>query len=1364
MSDFAKRLAALTPERRRLLLQKVQEKKNSARETFISPLASQRQKKTSNMFPLSFAQERLWFLDQLDPENAFYNMPFRFLLQGRLHLEALSRSLTSLITRHEILHTTFPCVENQPVQMLAAIPQNALSLIDLQGLSEPLQEQVCQDLLRQEAHRPFDLAQSPLFRSYLLRLAPEKHLLALTMHHIISDGWSIAIIYNELWQYYRAQVTQQSLVLPELPIQYADFAMWQREWLQEAVLQDQLHYWKSQFAGAPTSLDLPTDHPRPAVQRFQGASIPLQLSAHLSQSLLSLSLQQGVTLFMTLLAAFQVLLMRYSGQEDIVIGATIANRNRVETERLIGFFVNTLVLRTRLDGNPRFQDLLSQVRETTLDAYDHQDLPFEKLVEELHPDRDLSRNPLFQVMFAFQNTPLQSEEAQQELGLTITSLETVTTTAKFDLTLALMETAGGLVGDLEYNSDLFEEGTIQRMAEHFQVLLQGVVADPTQSIQKLPLLTEREQVQLLQEWTATAQVYPRWQCVHHLFEAQVTRTPDAIAAVCEEQCLSYAELNRRANQLAHQLRVVGVGPEVLVGVCVHRSLEMLIGILGVLKAGGAYVPLDPTYPQERLAFMLRDAQISILLTQHTCASLLEEQVEHLFFLDAYPEGHHPDTFSNLLTPVTVDNLLYMIYTSGSTGRPKGVSNTHAATLNRLHWMWTTYPFAEDEVCCQKTSLNFVDSIWEIFGPLLRGYRIVIIPDATVKDPFSLITCLTASAITRIVLVPSLLQSLIEICNHVPKPLPRLQWWTCSGEALPLELVHRFQSIFSERKLLNLYGSSEVAADATVCELTRWETDLPSILIGTPIANTQCYILDSDRQLAPIGVPGELYIGGAGLARGYFHLPDLTAERFVPNPFAHQPGERLYRTGDLARFRPDGNIEYLGRLDTQVKLRGFRIELKEIEATLMQYPGIRQVAVGLHEYSFEDKRLVAYIQVEKQDEQRALEPWRLQNYLQERLPAYMVPAAFVQLETFPLTPNGKLDWRAFPAPELTIDSFKSMHSSPRDLLELQILQIWEEIIRNTSIGIKDDFFELGGHSILAVNLLNQIQKRFTKHIPLATFFRNPTVEYIACIIREHATKVPWSPLIGIQPYGSNRPFFCVHPGGGDPSCYYYLAQYLGREQPLYGLQAKGLYEDQIPEIRVEVMAETYIEAIRSIQPEGPYVLGGWSMGGTVAFEMAQQLQRQGQKVDLLVLFDTHASWLEPIDIDDADLWTVFFKDLNLSDVFLRQLDFDQQVAFVLEKARDANLLLPGTMDLFFARNFLVYKNNLLAVKDYIPQPYRGKAILFYAGEPGKENARDPLNWNAVIEGGLETHTINAEHGTIIFDPHIQIVAKILKDAL
>ncbi|MDA9762113.1 amino acid adenylation domain-containing protein, partial [Desulfobacterales bacterium] len=980
---------------------------------------------------LSFSQQRLWFLHQLEPDSHAYNITFSYRLQGSLDVTAFEHSLNEIVKRHEALRTTFVSVNGEPTQVISSSVELPLSVLGMEGLPEDEKEKKVHSAVFEESRHNFDLSKGPVFRTTLLRCSATEYFFIFVVHHIAFDGWSAGVFLRELGLLYTAFSAGQPSPLSELPIQYADYAVWQREWLQGGVLEDQLGYWKQQLGSEIPVLQLPTDRPRPAVQTSRGATESFLLAKELKNKLNKLSQREGVTLFMTLLAAYHTLLYRYTEQADFAIGSPIANRNRSEIENLIGFFVNTLVLKSNISDDPSFKELLGRVRETTLGAYDHQDLPFEKLVEELQPVRDMSYSPLFQVMFVLQNVSMEPGEFP---GLAISPLEIKTNAAMFDMALYMQEKEEGLAGTFEFNTDLFNGATIARMAGHFCTLLESIVADPAKRISELTLLPEAERQQMLVEWNTTEATYSAEKTLVHLFEDQVMRTPEAVAVDFEGAQLTYGELSERANKLAHYLQSQGVVPESRVGIWMERSLDMMVALLGTLKAGAAYVPLDPSYPQERLAFMLSDAQVSVLLTMEKFFKDLPEYAGHVVCMDKDQQAIAQGSEENPTGRIAPDNAAYVIYTSGSTGTPKGVVGLHRGAVNRLNWMWRVYPFKDGEVCCQKTYLSFVDSVWEIFGPLLKGVRTVIIPDEAVKDPDLLIESLTSNHVTRIVLVPSLLRVLLDSFGDLQKRLVDLRIWVSSGEEISVELTQRFREVMPDAKLINLYGSSEVSADVTCYEIGD-ELQEQRVPIGQPIDNTSIYILDSHQQPVPIGVPGELYIGGVGLARGYLNRPDLEFERFILNPF--QQGEVLFKTGDLGRYLLDGNIEYRGRKDHQVKIRGFRVELGEIESHIKEVEAITDCVVVLKEDRPADTRMVAYYTVE--DEQ-AVGISGIRRHLQTKLPDYMLPQHFVELSSIPLMPNGKVDRKALPKPE-TDASLEYGYVAPRSETEQKIATIW-----------------------------------------------------------------------------------------------------------------------------------------------------------------------------------------------------------------------------------------------------------------------------------------------------------------------------------
>ncbi|WP_424102173.1 non-ribosomal peptide synthase/polyketide synthase [Moorena producens] len=1721
----------------------------------------------SEQLPLSWAQERLWFLNQLEGMSATYNMPAALKITGNLAINALEQTLSEIINRHEVLRTSFPTVNGKPIQVIHPDSSIKINVVDLQQYPDPLRENVLQQEVQGEATSPFDLEVAPLIRCKLWQLDTSEYVLVLTMHHIVSDGWSMGILIEELSRLYQAFAVGEPSPLPQLAIQYADFALWQRQWLTGEILDTQLNYWKQELEGAPDLLQLPTDRPRPHVMSYRGSTEDFTLSTQLTDKLQQLSRNSGSTLFMTLQAAFATLLYRYSGQSDLLIGSPIANRNRREIEPLIGFFVNTLVLRTRFDDHPSFEQLLRQVRESTLKAYEHQDVPFEQVVSALQPQRSLSHAPLFQVMFILQNAPMGALDVP---GVSLSQFNQNMTTSKFDLTLSMMETEMGLVGTWEYNTDLFDRSTIKRMATHFQNLLSAIVDNPQLRVGELPLLSEGERHQLLVEWNDTASDYPTDKCIHQLVEEQVEKTPDAVAVVFEEEQLTYHQLNQRANQLAHHLQNLGVGPEVLVGICVERSVEMVVGLLGILKAGGAYVPLDPNYPSERLSYMLEDSGVEVLLTQQ---SLVESKPSHntqMVYLDSEWGAIEEYSQDNLEVGVDSNNLAYVIYTSGSTGKPKGVQIHHKALVNFIESMQQKPGLESRDIFLSVTTLSFDIAGLELYLPLITGARLVVISREIATDGMLLAQSLDNYKVTTMQSTPATWRLLLTAGWKGNKELKIL----CGGEALDLTVAKEL--LKTSKQVWNLYGPTEATIWSAVA-LVDNKFSGSFVPIGFAINNTQIYILDGHLQPVPIGVSGELYIGGDGLARGYLNRRELTKQKFIPNPF-NSKSERLYKTGDLARYLPDGNIEFLGRIDNQVKIRGFRIELGEIEAVLSTHPHIQQAAVIAREDIPGNKRLVAYVvceqnnqsivenplqssQIEQwqgiynniysdaveiqqtsyntlgwkssytgnqipqeqmrqwvdstvekilfwqpkyvweigcgtgmllfqiaphcltyhgtdfskvaldyvqqqiqpledsyshvslsqkladdftgiekgrfdavilnsvvqyfpsidylievlkgavnsltkggfifvgdvrslplletfhtatkfdrasdsltidqlrqqvktavnQEEELVIDPafflalreyipeikqvqiqlkpgdyqneltkfrydvilhvgqevcatvtpewldydqeglnlstikqilldkkpevvgiqhipnarlqeevtlvqelddfiklktvgqlrntlqqkkhvgvepenlwglkdelpysvhitwsgtggngcydaifirnesacdsqrvipnleatvpikaWsayannplkqesnrhlvsQLSSFLKTKLPEYMVPSAFVTLDTVPLTPNGKVDRKALPAPDGKITR-EHKYVAPRTTIELQLTQIWSDVLNLTSVGVQDNFFELGGHSLNAVRLMFLIQQQFQINLPLATLFQSPTIEQLAHLLHSSADSLPWSVLVPIKSHGNQSPLFCIHPGGGNVLIYQDLASYLSNEQPFYGLQSFGLNPTNAPHTSIEQMATHYIQELQTVQPHGPYFISGWSLGGMVAFEMAQQLSRKGEQIALVAILDAYPPSItslepEPEPEDDAVLLVELLKEyLELSLDQLQELEPDEQLIYVVEKAKHTNLV-PEDFDLAQARHWLnIYKLNVQTLQNYKPHYYSGSIVLFRAEET---DADLESTWNELVEN-LETYVVPGNHQNMVRPPHVKILAEKLQKSL
>jgi amino acid adenylation domain-containing protein len=1166
--------------------------------------------------------------------------------------------------------------------------------------------------------------------------------------------------------------TGTSPALAEIPIQYSDFAHWQRQRLGGELFERQLHYWTQQLSGG-VPVDLPTDRPRPSVQAHRGGCTEIVLPEPLAASLKALSRRENATLFMVLLAAFQALLARYTGSEDIAVGSPVAGRNWVETERLIGIFINILVLRADLSGNPTFRELLGRVRETCRGAYGHQDMPFEKLVEALRPERDLSTTPLFQVMFNLENLP---EERTEIPGLRVEEFEFEVPVAAYDLTLEIINKDRQLKCSFIYNADLFDRGRMERMAGHYRTLLEAIVAEPDGRIAALPLLPPAERHQILFEWNRTEAEYPRDATIQKLFEAQAERTPGPTAFVGENRDMTYRELNRGANQIARCLRSLGAGPESFVGVCLERSLDAVVALLGILKAGAAFVPLDPAYPRDRLAFMIADGRLPIVLSRRQWLPIVRQQGARIVCLDSDRDLIEAQGDENLPCAAGPASVAYMLYTSGSTGTPKGVLGLHRGAVNRFAWMWKNFPFEPGEVCCQRTSLNFVDCIWEVFGPLLQGIPNVIIPDQTVRDPGELVQALASHRVTRIVTVPSLLRVILDRHPDLGSRLPGLKLWVSSGEALPPDLCRRFQSAMPNTKLLNLYGSTEVSADVTAYVVGAAPEDQRSVPLGRPLDNTRLYVLDPWLQPVPIGVPGELYVGGAGLARGYWNRPEVMAERFLSDPFSNQPDARLYKTGDRVSYLPNGSLQFLGRNDNQVKIRGFRVELGEIETVLAEHPAVSSAAVVVREESSGEKRLVAYLVPRPSTTSPTAKA--LRDFLKEKLPDYMLPSDFVTMAALPLTPNGKVDRRALPSGS-PLRPVEKGCIQPRDVLEWQLATIWEELLNVRPIGIEHDFFDLGGHSLLAVRMMDRIADAYGKRLPLSTLFAEATIKHLAECLRTESRREVQSAIVPVQPAGSLPPFFFLH---GDWNGGLYcrkLARLLGPEQPFYGVPPNGL--DGKPLLpTIEAMAEENIRHLVALQLHGPYLLGGYCNGGHVVYEMARQMEQRGLEVGLVILLDAAVpryfgwlkalvrggGWLARLGADAQirvyrQLRNYLLRTHNAYHRGLRAL-----LTLYLQTARRKLLRLLGTPPEKLGiqapvvddpEQYLRYQQFGLVLLNYRPKPFQGRVVLLRTKSLQENYPTDRTGGWGKLVSQLEVHELPGDHVTCQ-TVHIGLVAE------
>jgi len=1364
--------------------------------------------------PLSFAQQRLWFLDRLEPGNPRYNLPVALSLRGRLDAAALDRAFQEILRRHEALRTTF--VDGGGVdgggevgQLVHPLRPRPLPRIDLSHLGTAAAKGELARLVPRAAACPFDLARGPVIRGLLLRQAPEEHAVVCSMHHIASDGWSLGIFVREINALYAAFHQGLPSPLPELPVQYADFASWQRGWLSGEVLEAQTAAWKKRLEGAPV-LELPTDRPRGRGLSSRGASEDLEVPPELAARLRALARQQGLTLFMVLLAAMKVLLHRHTGETDLTVGTPIANRNRREIEGLIGFFVNTLVLRTDLGGRPRVRELLAQVRERTLEAYTHQDLPFEKLVEVLAPRRDLAQNPLFQVLFILQNA---SRDRLELAGLEVEALELGLQVAKFDWTLTLVEDGERLFASLSYKSDLFDRTTIRRALGHFRNLLAALASTPEGRVADLACLSPTEQHQLRGEWNDTASTLlpdlPTGAAgegpdLFELFAARAEAAPDSIALVSGEEHLSYRDLARASLHLGAVLEAAGAGAETLVAVCLERSPALVMALLGTLAAGAAYLPLDPEDPPERRALLVAEARPVVLLGAPAAPWLADPswQEQGVAVLALPADGRLGDAGEALVPGARgrlagAERVAYAIFTSGSTGRPKGVLNHHRGVVNRLLWMQRAYRLGDGDRVLQKTPATFDVSVWEFFWPLATGACLVLARPGGHRDPAYLLSTLRREKISTLHFVPSMLQIFLEAWPEDlpsgPATLPALRRIVASGEALSGELSARARERMGG-DLFNLYGPTEAAIDVTHWTCRPGAPGAP-VPIGRPIANLSILVLARDGSPSPVGVPGELHIGGRGLARGYLHQGARTAERFVPHPGPSAPGERLYRSGDLCRRLPDGTLAFLGRIDHQLKVRGVRIEPGEIEAVLAGHPGVQTAVVLPRPHPAGESRLVAYVvpappASASAEAGEGPEAGELLAWLAARLPAPMLPGAFVPLPELPLTASGKLDRRALPPPAWE-GVGRAASRPPGDALELELLGLWEDVLGVRPRGIDDTFFDLGGHSFLAVRLVARIRERFGRELPLASFFLGATVARQAEHIRGEGRPGAGSPLVPIQPRGERPPFHCVHPVGGTVFCYLDLARELGEDQPFYGLQAVGLDDDREPLESIEAMAALYLEAILAVQPAGPYHLGGWSLGGLVAFAMSRELRRRGEEVALLALIDTplpaalltgaasagrkkqggkkQGSKKEELARFARDLAGLAGAADGRAEGLLRafarpSLKREDPLLRLHRLAVEAGVLPPEIGPAELRRHFAVYTANRQAAGTYRPEPGDVPILHLRAAEAVAEAVPEELfDWSRLAPR-VETRTIPGNHYTMIHPPGLALLCEPLRERL
>ena len=1310
-------------------------------------------------FPLTEAQQELWLAAQMSGDAAVaYNESLKLEFRGALDLDLFRTAVQQLVQRHPILLAQLSA--DGASQHIPSDRSIDITLDDLSNYEAQSREQALRQVIDRETSEPFELTTGPLLRLRIVRLSTEHHVVVWTAHHIVCDGWSGGVLIGELARIYSA-LTQGIAPDLETPTSFEEYARVARASTSET--RESLEYWRDRFKELPPPLDLPADRPRPTVRTARASTTKRTIDPAVHHALKQAASQQRVTMVALLMAGLNALMHRLTGQTDLVVGLPISGQALTGQHCLVGHCVSLVPIRTGLGPESSFQEHLQAVKQELLDAYEHRHTTIGTILQHVLVPRDASRPPLIEVIFNVDRDP----GAAQFHGVDFTCERNPKRALHYDLFFNFVEGPRGLYVECDYNTDLFAAATIDRWLGHYQTLLAAAAANPTANVAALPLLTEAEQRKLTVEWNRTAAAFPSTATLHGLFEAQVDKTPGAPAVTFEGQQLTYDELNRRANKLAHHLQALGAAPDTIVGLCVARSIEMVVGALAILKAGCAYLPLDITYPADRLAFMLNDSGASLLLTERKVSDRLPSGQAKLVFIEEAQGG--PD--SNLASPVTARNLCYVIYTSGSTGTPKGVLLEHRGLVNLLCAVRQDPGFSADDVMLSVTTLSFDIATSEVFLPLVCGGRLVIAPEGFAADGARLADLIERSGATFMQPTPATWQALLDADWRGSSKLRMVS----TGEPLPLELARRLLPLGAG--LWNLYGPTETTIWSTGCRITS--LDEP-ITIGRPIANTQTYILDAHRQPVPIGVSGELYIGGEGLARGYLRRPELTNERFVSSPFAESGGSsRIYRTGDLARYRPDGTIECLGRIDHQVKLRGFRIELGEIEAVLNRQKAVRQCVVMAREDRPGDKMLVAYVESQTGSAPNVSD---LRAHLKQTLPDYMVPSAFVLMERLPLTANGKIDRKVLPPPAETRLTSDAQAVAPRDALEQMLSRLWSKVLRVRNVGVQDNFFDLGGHSILAVRVMMEIERRVGKRLPLATLFQAPTIGELAAVLRKNDWKPGWSSLVPIQSGGSRFPLFLMHSHGGNVLEYYPLVSHLDKDQPVYALQARGLDGRIVTGQSMEQMAAAYVQEMKTLQPEGPYFLGGFCLGGLLAMEAAQQLTAAGDEVGLVIMIQTThpaASRFKPgttalqrwryratkrFDLERELLrqaGTSYFveRGRRLRDVFRSRIALAFNGFRQSPSGQHTNLSMPYVLEALGIEHDRVFE-------EYVPRPYYGNTVLFRASKQMRGLIADAtyLGWQETFGGEFSVYEMPGHQQTMLTGANARHVAHALAEHL
>ena len=1320
---------------------------------YNKPVTHPADQQESVQYPMAPEQEGLWFIQQMAPQNAAYNVVFAVRLTGAVHQEDIRQSLALVVARHPALRTSFCKAEGKTMQHTSYTKDFTFEYEDLNGLNE----EAVMARVRELSQAPFDLQAGAPFRSNCLKTADQSHLLILTTHHIAMDLWSLGTVFKDFARALPLVMGGESVSFDALPASYQDHVTAQELLMKSEQGEAMKNYWH-QFLGTYLPvMDLPTDHTRPALQSYRGSTVPITLDAELSKNLQELAKQQRVTLYQLILASYQTLLFRYSGQERIMVGSPMAGRTRREFQEVVGNFVNTVVMKADIDPAQSFASLLQTVKADVIGAIKNQSYPFSQLVRDLQPERDPSRPPLVQVGFAWERLPQLKEfnallaGADNSTGLQMENYSVWQQEGQYDLNLEMgAEKDGELTGYLKYNSDIFERSTVERMAAHFEQLLRSAVANAEQAIGALPMMTAAEATQILKDWNATAVPFDEQETLHGLFEAQAIAHPDNTALQFAGKQWSYSQLQEMAEQVAAYIIGMGYGKGDYIGIATDRSAYMMAALLGVLKSGAAYIPLDPAFPAERLSFMIEDSGLKAILSIQELAGDFAGNNVPVIALDS--KWEEIAKAQAQLPAVSASDEAYIIYTSGSTGKPKGVQVGHRSVVNFMQTMGQKPGITASDKLLSVTTLSFDISVLELFLPLSHGACVILVDRDTAKDSQALAKAIAAEGTTIMQATPSTWRMLIQGGWEGQQNLKVLT----GGEALPQDLADSLCDLAAS--VWNMYGPTETTIWSATWQVIKGQP----VSIGRPIANTSLYVLDAMNNPVPVGVPGELHIGGSGLALGYLNRPELTAERFVENPFGESP--KMYKTGDLVKFTPSGEISYLGRLDNQVKIRGFRIELGEIENVLASHSNVRQAAVKAVEFAAGDKRLVAYYVAEGE----AVKEQELRNHLGSKLPEYMVPGYIVAMEAFPTTPNGKVDYKALPRPELNRDAADIV--AARDTLELALVNIWEEALGVKPIGVTDNFFNLGGHSLLAVNIMNAIEQEFGKELPVNVLFQNPTIEQLGEVVRKDQG-VSNTPLVPIKQQGDQLPLFLPHPIGGNVFCYVTMSRYLSTDQPIYGLQSPSIYDDSVPHVSVEDMAADYIEEIRKVQPSGPYHLAGWCFGGVISYEIARQLKAAGEEVAMLAMFDTRAPLVDDQeDFDDADLLSWFARDLavpygkslKIEPETLRAQEPENMFGYVLERGKEIKVLPEDADYDQLYRYFQVYIANAIALNGYDSLGYDGRINLVLAkDEPEIPALGKNLGWDRMEVKDLQILEADGDHSTIMYDPNVQHIAQLLQ---